>query len=276
MGYYSGRVVVITGAGSGIGRALAVDLAGQGARLALSDQNTDAVAATVRRCEGAGAWVRGDTLDVTDRSAVLTYAQALAEESGPVDLVFAVAGVIHTGTVLDSEFEDIEHVINVNFWGVVNTVKAFLPHVIAAKRSGHVVIVSSVFGIVAAPHYSAYSASKFAVRGFTEALRQEMVLDGHEVAVTGVYPGGVRTSILRNGRFASREDASVIARTFDKKIARTEPEKAAEIILRGVRRRRAYVLVGMDARLVSAFIRVAGSAYQGLLPWGRRLSRWWR
>jgi NAD(P)-dependent dehydrogenase (short-subunit alcohol dehydrogenase family) len=190
---------------------------------------------------------------------------------GRVDLVFCVAGIIHTGSVLTSEFADFEHVINVNLWGGVNTVKAFLPYVIASG-GGHVVNVSSAFGLIAAPHYSAYNTSKFAVRGFSESLRQEMAFDGHPVSVTWVYPGGVRTPIMRNGRFAGDEDAGAVTARFDTKVARMGPDKAASIILRGVARRRAQVLVGADAHLASLLARTAGSGYQGLMPWlGRKL-----
>ncbi|HWE89310.1 MAG TPA: SDR family oxidoreductase [Pseudonocardiaceae bacterium] len=269
MRYYTGRVAVITGAGSGIGRALAVALADQEAVLALSDVDPGAVAATERLC-GSAAAIRTDTVDVTDRRAVLDYASAVAAEFGRVDLVFAVAGVIFTGSVLSSDFADIEHVMNVDFWGVVHTAKAFLPHVIASG-GGHVVTVSSAFGLIAAPLYSAYNSAKFAVRGFTESLRQEMLLAGHPVSVTCVYPGGVRTPIMRNSRCAEDEDLSVIAARFDSLVARTEPAEAASIVLRGVRSGRADVLVGVDARIVSLVVRAAGRGYQRVLPALHRL-----
>jgi short-subunit dehydrogenase len=133
-------------------------------------------------------------------------------------VVFCAAGVIHTGGLLASDFEDIEHVLNVNLWGVINTAKAFLPGRVAAGR-GHIVTFSSGLGLIAAPRYSGYSASKFAVRGFTESLRQELALDGHRVSVTCVYPGGVRTPIMRNGRFAAGEDPDAVIRRFDTKVA---------------------------------------------------------
>jgi short-subunit dehydrogenase len=126
---------------------------------------------------------------------------------------------------------------------------------------------------MAAPHYSAYNASKFAVRGFSEALRQEMALDGHPVSVTCVYPGGIRTPIMGNGTFAEGEDAAAITAMFDTKIARMQADRAAAIILRGVARRRPQLLVGADAHAVSLFVRVAGSTYQGLLPWLGRQTR---
>ena len=272
MSYYATRTAVITGAGSGIGRALATGLARRGAQLALSDRDADAVADTAQQCRLAGSRVRADTVDVTDRRAVLGYPAAVLSDFGRVDLVFCVAGVIHTGSLLASEFPDIDHVINVNLGGVINTAKAFLPHLISSG-GGHIVTFSSGFGLMAAPHYSAYNASKFAVRGFSEALRQEMALDGHPVSVTCVYPGGIRTPIMGNGTFAEGEDAAEITAMFDAKIARMQADRAAAIILRGVARRRPQLLVGADAHAVSLFVRAAGSTYQDLLPWLGRLTR---
>jgi short-subunit dehydrogenase len=265
VGYYVGSVAVITGAGSGIGRALAVDLAGRGARLALSDRDGAAVAETARQCRLSPARVRADAVDVTDRPAVLEYASSVADDFGAVDMTFSVAGIIHTGSVLESRFSDIEQVLAVNFWGVVNITKAFLPYVIESK-CGHIVNISSAFGLMSAPRYSAYNSSKFAVRGFTESLRQEMTVDGRSVHVTCVYPGGVRTAIMRNGLFAAGENPAAVADSFDRKVARMTPEKAATRILSGVERGQARVLVGADAYVVSGVLRVLGGTYQNMVP----------
>jgi NADP-dependent 3-hydroxy acid dehydrogenase YdfG len=199
MDHYANRVSLITGAASGMGRALAVALSARGADLALWDDNCEELAVTAQRCAASGVKVATSSVDVTDRATVLDQATAVQGEFGRVDFVFCAAGVIHTGGLLASDFDDIEYVLNVNLRGVVNTAKAFLPGMVAAGR-GHLVTFSSGLGLVAAPRHSAYSASKFAVRGFTESLRQEMVLDGHPVSVTCVFPGGVRTPIMRNGR----------------------------------------------------------------------------
>jgi NADP-dependent 3-hydroxy acid dehydrogenase YdfG len=264
--YYANRVSLITGAGSGIGRALSVALSARGGQLALWDTNNDALATTADRCRRSSTKVYAQPVDVTDRIRVLDQATAVLRDLGRVDFLFCAAGVIHTGSLLSSDFEDIEHVLKVNLHGVINTAKAFLPAMVAAGR-GHLVTFSSGFGLIAAPHYSAYNASKFAVRGFSESLRQELVLDGHQISVTCVYPGGVRTPIMRNGRFATDEDAEGVVRMFETKVARMEADRAAAIILRGVARRRAQVLVGADAHVASWLARGAGASYQRLLPW---------
>jgi short-subunit dehydrogenase len=270
VGYYTGRVAVVTGAGSGIGRALAVSLAGQGAQLALADRDRDAVTATARLCP-EGARVRADAVDITDREAVLDHCAAVVSEFGGADLVFAAAGVIHTGSLLASEPADLSRVIEVNLLGTMHTAKAFLPALISSGR-GHLVTFSSGFGLMAAPYYSAYSASKFAVRGFSEALRQETARGRRPVTVTCVYPGRIRTSIMRSGSYAEGVNAAAVAAAFDR-AARMGPDQAAAVILRGVARRRAQVLVGADARAVSALVRLTGARYQDLLPMLARRSR---
>ncbi len=270
--YYAARVAVVTGAGSGIGRALALRLARRGARLALLDRDAGSVTGTARRCEQAGAQVRADTVDVTDRAALLRCASAVHGGFGRVDLVFCVAGVIHTGSVLSSDFADIEHVIGTNVVGTMNTAKAFLPYVIASG-GGHVVLFSSGFGLIAAPRYSAYSASKFAIRGFSESLRQEMAIDGHPVSVTCVFPGGVRTPIVRHGRFAADEDAEAVIAAFEGRVARTDAAKAASVILRRVEQGRTQAFVGLDAHAAALVARTAGGAYPRVLGWFIRRTR---
>jgi len=263
VGYFGGRVVAVTGAGAGIGRELAVHLARAGARLALPDLDESAVAETVDLCGAASGSVFAAAVDVSDRDAVLEHAAEVGDRFGRVDAVFNNAGILFAGDVLDSEFADIERVMSVDFWGVVYGTKAFLPYVMRADR-GHVVNTSSAFGLMAAPGYSAYNAAKFAVRGFTESLRQEMQVGGHPVKVTCVVPGGVRTSIARRAGHAVGVDGDEVARSFEERIARTDPGEAARVILRGVERGKARVLVGTDARVVDVVTRVLGPAYQRL------------
>ncbi|MEN0138157.1 MAG: SDR family oxidoreductase, partial [Rhodococcus sp. (in: high G+C Gram-positive bacteria)] len=196
MAYFEGRVVAITGAGAGIGRELALQLNRSGAHVALSDLSESQLQATTELCALGGGDVYTSVVDVANRAAVLAYSADVASRFGRVDVLINNAGILFAGDVLDTTFEDYERVIEVDFWGVVNGTKAFLPHVMRSDR-GRIVNISSALGLVAAPSYSAYSAAKFAVRGFTESLRQEMDLGGHPVKVICVHPGGIRTTIAR-------------------------------------------------------------------------------
>ncbi len=264
-----GKVAVITGAGSGIGRALALELARRGARLAVSDIDTVGLAATVRQVRIIGAEVHESRLDVTDRPAVLRYAAEVAEHHGVVNVVINNAGIAFSGDIEELTFEQIERVMDVDFWGVVNGTKAFLPYLIASG-DGHVVNISSVFGLLSVPGQGAYNAAKFAVRGFTEALRQEMLVNDHPVRVTCVHPGGVKTAIARNaGAVASRDQAADAAH-FDAKFARLAPEAAASAILRAVARNRPRAVVGLDARVLDLLVRITGPGYQRLVAFATR------
>jgi NADP-dependent 3-hydroxy acid dehydrogenase YdfG len=260
---FAGKVAVVTGAGSGIGQALAVELARSGAKVAISDVNTEGLAVTEERLKAIGASVKADRLDVTEREAFELYADSVVEHFGVVNQIYNNAGIAFAGDIEVSGFKDIEKVMDVDFWGVVNGTKVFLPHLIASG-DGHVVNVSSVFGLFSVPGQAAYNAAKFAVRGFTEALRQEMLVAGHPVKVTTVHPGGIKTNIVRNMTTVGDVDHAQLTKTFDKKLANTSPEKAAKIILDGVRKNRARVLVGPDAKALDLIVRLTGSGYQRL------------
>lgn len=260
---FAGKVAVVTGAGSGIGQALAVELARSGAKLAISDVDTEGLARTEERIATIGAPVRSDRLDVTEREAFLVYADAVKEHFGTVNQIYNNAGIAFTGDVEVSQFKDIEQVMDIDFWGVVNGTKAFLPHLIASG-DGHIINVSSVLGLFSMPGQAAYNAAKFAVRGFTEALRQEMLLARHPVKVTTVHPGGIKTAIARNMVTAEGVDASGMTRLFDKRLASTSPQQAARTILDGVHKNKARVLVGTDAKVLDLIVRVTGSGYQRL------------
>ena len=261
---FAGKVAVITGAGSGIGQALAVELARSGAKLAISDIDTESLAATEERLTAIGAQVKSDRLDVTEREAFLAYADAVNDHFGTVNQIYNNAGIAFTGDIEISQFKDIERVMDVDYWGVVNGTKAFLPYLIASG-DGHIVNVSSVFGLFAVPGQAAYNSAKFAVRGFTEALRQEMILAGHPVKVTTVHPGGIKTNIVRNMSAVDGVDKDELVQTFDKWLAGTSPHKAARIILDGVRKNKARVLVGPDAKVLDIMVRLTGSGYQRLV-----------
>jgi len=261
---FAGKVAVVTGAGSGIGQALAIELGRSGASLAISDVDTEGLKATEDRLSAIGAKVKADRLDVTERERFLLYADEVRAHFGKVNQIYNNAGIAFTGDVEISPFKDIERVMDVDYWGVVNGTKAFLPHLIASG-DGHVINISSVFGLFAVPGQAAYNSAKFAVRGFTEALRQEMMLARHPVKVTTVHPGGIKTAIARNATAAEGIDSAHLAEWFDTKMARTTPERAAQIILEAVAKNKARVLVGTDAKIFDAFIRVTGPGYQKVL-----------
>lgn len=255
------KVVVITGAGSGMGRDLAVQLARQGAKLAISDVDSTGLATTEQLVRESGAEVHSQTLNVAEREAVLTYADTVAEHFGRVNVVFNNAGIAHHGEVERTEFKDIERVMDVDYWGVVNGTKAFLPYLIASG-DGHLVNTSSLFGLLAEPGQAAYNSAKFAVRGFTESLRQEMIIAKYPVKVTCVHPGGIKTAIARNATVSGDHDQKKTAEFFDKYLATMTSEKAAEVIIGGVKKNRARILVGADAHVLDLWVRIVASKYQ--------------
>src|ERR1700741_3513027 len=261
---FAGKVAAVTGAGSGIGQALAIELARSGASVAISDVDTEGLAATEEQLKAIGASVKADRLDVTEREAFELYADTVKEHFGKVNQIYNNAGIAFAGDIEVSQFKDIEKVMDVDFWGVVNGTKWFLPHLIESG-DGHVINVSSIFGLFSVPGQGAYNAAKFAVRGFTEALRQEMELAGHPVKVTTVHPGGIKTNIVRNMTAVDGIDKQELVQTFDKRLANTSPQKAARIILEGVRKNKARVLVGPDAKVLDIMVRLTGSGYQRLV-----------
>ncbi len=269
---FEGRVAAITGAGSGIGRQLAVQLAAAGAHLALSDIDDEGLAGTVALCEGSGVKVTSQRLDVAQRLAVEAWAETVVAEHGKVNLIFNNAGVGLAAPIEAMSYDDFEWLFNINFWGVVYGTKAFLPH-LRASGEGHVVNVSSVFGLVSIPTQSAYNAAKFAVRGFTDALRMELEIDGAPVSVTTVHPGGIKTNIARRARIdPSLDGTGADAASFDR-VAITKPEKAARAILQAVKADKRRVLVGPDAKLLDLVSRLPAGLYQRATITGARRRR---
>jgi NAD(P)-dependent dehydrogenase (short-subunit alcohol dehydrogenase family) len=267
-----GKVAVVTGAGSGIGRALAFELAKRGARLALSDIDELGLSETADRAKALGAEVHTARLDVGDRAAVLAYAEEVAGHFGVVHQVYNNAGISGGGrTVLDSEWEVYDRVLRVNLFGVIHGTKAFLPHLLASG-DGHVVNVSSLNGYLAQPSLSAYCTSKFGVRGFTETLRGEVLAAGHPVQVSVVHPGGVRTNIanasLREAEelgLEVTEEQRARLRTYNEKLLRMPAEEAATIIVDGVEAGRPRILVGNDAKAIDRLVRFLPRLYPRLL-----------
>jgi NADP-dependent 3-hydroxy acid dehydrogenase YdfG len=262
---FAGKVAVVTGAGSGIGQALAVELARSGARVAISDVDADGLVQTERLLKAIGTPVKADRLDVTEREAFLAYAEQVNNHFGEVNQIYNNAGISFFGDIEISQFKEIERVMDVDFWGVVNGTKAFLPYLIASG-DGHVINVSSVFGLYSVPYQAAYSSAKFAVRAFTQALHQEMLLAGHPVKVTTVYPGGTKTSLVRNMTAAERLGDVDLVKNFEKRLWSTSPEKAARVILDGVRKNRVRILIGPDTRIFDLLARITGPRYQRLVP----------
>ena len=265
MNGFAGKVAVVTGAGSGIGRALAVELARSGAKLAISDVDMRALADTEVQLKSIGAAVKADYLDVSDNEAFIAYAEAVNAHFGKVNQIYSNAGIAFFGDVEISRIAEIERVMNVNYWGVVYGTKAFLPYLIASG-DGHVVNVSSAFGLFAVPGQAAYNSSKFAVRGFSEALCQEMAVARHPVQVSTVFPGGVTSAFVKNMTFAAELGDVGVPKNFEVRLWSTSPEKAAQIILNGVRKNRARILVGPDIKILDLLVRMSGSAYQRLVP----------
>jgi NAD(P)-dependent dehydrogenase (short-subunit alcohol dehydrogenase family) len=268
---FNGRVAAITGAGSGIGRALANALARRGAHLALSDIDDTGLAETVAQCEGFGVKITAEHVDVADRDAVYAWADHVVADHGMVNLIINNAGVALGATVESMSYEDFEWLMNINFWGVVYGTKAFLPYV-KQSGEGHIVNLSSVFGLISVPSQSAYNAAKFAVRGFTDTLRMELAIDGANVSVTTVHPGGIKTNIARNARMdeSVRDlagDPDKAAKDFERAFI-TSPEKAAQQILTAVRRDRRRALIGPDAKAIDFVSRLPAVLYQSVLTRG--------
>lgn len=258
------KVVAITGAGAGIGRALAQQLASHGARLALSDVDRDAVQQTVALCQTRAADARGYRLDVSDRAAFLAHADQVADDFGGVNVLINNAGVALVGELTEVSWEQLDWIKGINLDGVLNGSKAFLPH-LQASGDGHLVNMSSMWGLVGASTASHYCATKFFVRGLTESLRQEMKRGGHRVGVTAVHPGYVRTDLMRSGKSAAA-DSQVYERNIDyvdNNVRLTADHVAAKVIS-GIRHNRARVLIGSDAHISDAISRLTGSGYQHL------------
>ena len=264
-----GRTAVVTGAAGGIGRAIAVSLARRGCHLALADINDAALAETLALIARPGLRVTHHHLDVADRDAVAAFPEIVQASHRSVDLLINNAGVALGGTFEQVSEEDFEWLFEINFWGVVRLTRAFLP-ALRASDDACIVNLSSIYGIIAPPGQTAYSASKFAVRGFSNALRHE--LQRTRIGVMVVHPGGVATSIAKSARVAKAVSAGEEARGREEhdRLLRLPPETAGETIVGGIERRQARVLVGSDAKVISLIERAVPVSYGPILDWLRR------
>jgi len=264
MEFLSEGVAVVTGAGSGMGRCLAQQLAAKGSSLALADISEKGLNETVQLLNGAKGKVTRHIVNVAEEAQVKAFAEEVEKQHGRTTLVFNNAGVALLGHLDEISLQDFRWLMDINFWGVVYGVTYFLPLLKREKRA-HIVNTSSLLGIFGAAGQGAYCASKFAVRGYTESLHHELL--GTNVGVTCVHPGFVRTSIAERAKVGERAGASLRKESLTRfeKVARTEADAAAAKILRGVEQRKARVLIGPDAYFVDLWQRLKPTSYWNLV-----------
>ncbi|HSU25468.1 MAG TPA: SDR family NAD(P)-dependent oxidoreductase [Pyrinomonadaceae bacterium] len=265
MSLASNSVVVITGAASGIGRALAVRFAAEKiAGIVIADVGEEGLHETAMMVEALGAKVSFHLTDVSDLEQVKRLAEEAVQRHGRVTHLINNAGVGLVGTFEQISIEDFRWLMGINFWGVVYGCKVFLP-ILRQQESGHIVNVSSVFGLIAPEEQTAYCSSKFAIRGFTESLRHELA--GTNISVSSVHPGGIKTNIARNAKLGENtpDDWKQQGAQFFDKVARTSPEQAAEVIVAGIKAKEPRILIGKDAEMISLVSRLFPRRYLSIL-----------
>ncbi|MFL2502882.1 MAG: SDR family NAD(P)-dependent oxidoreductase [Luminiphilus sp.] len=260
--YFAGKTAAISGAGDGIGRALSQRLNAAGCHLWLSDINPETLAETCASLDDTRGRVTSQVVDCGQRDALFSWAEDVRADTSSLDALFNNAGVGYGARFADSSEENFEWLIDINFWGVVHATRAFLPLLTKAER-GHLVNLSSIFGMVGIPTQSAYNAAKFAVRGFSEALQAEYM--DSNLFVSSVHPGGVQTNIARSARTDGESnlvpaDADERDQNF-RRLAKTTPERAADIILRGTARGKRRIMVGWDAWLILQLTKILPTRY---------------
>jgi len=265
------RVTAITGAGSGMGREIALELANQGCHLAISDINKKNLQETAKMLKDQGVEVSTHVVDVAEREAMFEYAEEAVEHHGKVHMIINNAGVSLSSPVKEMDLEDAEWVMGINFWGVLHGTKAFLPHLEKVEEA-HIVNISSIFGNIGVPTQSVYNAAKSAVRIFTETLGEELAIDESHIKVSCVQPGFIRTNLVRNSRIKGHmegqtEDKDQAVKDFEK-IARTTPKKAAKIIIKGIKKNKPRILVGVDSAVIDGLQRALPVGYQKLFIYG--------
>lgn len=271
---FKNKVAAITGAGSGIGQQLAILLAKDGCHLSLSDVNEQGLAETVRLVESTGVRVTTKKVNVAQVEEVRAWAQETVQNHGSVNLIFNNAGVALGATVEGMTYEELDWIMSINFWGVVYGTKEFLP-LIKKTGEGHIINISSLFGLTAQPTQSAYNATKFAVRGFTESLRQELDLENSGVSALCVHPGGIRTNIANAARMSDSikslgMNPEKSAKTFNK-LLRCPPEEAARQILQAVLKDKRRLLIGNDAKSIDLMQRILPTGYQKVVALATKL-----
>ena len=273
---FNNKVAAITGAGSGIGQQLAVLLAKQGCHLALSDVNEQGLLKTLELIKDTGVRATLDKVNVANLEEVRAWAEKVEQDHGSINMIFNNAGVALGSTVEGASYDELEWIVGINFWGVVYGTKEFLPR-IKKTRDGHVVNISSLFGLTAQPTQSAYNATKFAVRGFTESLRQELDIENCGVSALCVHPGGIRTNIANAAKMndslrALGMSPEKSARSFNK-LLRCPPEEAARQILEAVQKDKRRLLIGNDAKAIDLIQRILPTGYQKVTAFATKLGK---
>ena len=257
-----GKVAVVTGAGSGIGKALALQLAAKGVVLAITDYNEETLEETFQQIEQMQPNSIKSIFDVSDKTAFQNFAQQVIAHFGRVDIVINNAGVaLGKYTVEELSYDDFEWIVGINFWGMVYGTKEFLT-ILKLQPEATIVNVSSLFGLIGVKYQAAYCTTKFAIRGFTESLRQE--LENTQVNVIAVHPGGIKTNIAKSARFHDQAAKEKLAINFDK-AAKTSADSAAQQIITAIQKKRKRVLIGLDAKFMDKVVRIFPEGYAKLV-----------
>lgn len=273
---FNNKVAAITGAGSGMGQQLAVLLAKAGCHLSLSDVNEKGLAETVALVKPHNVRVTSKKVNVADRDEVKAWAEETVQNHGSVNMIFNNAGVALGSTVEGAKYDDLEWIMGINYWGVVYGTKEFLPY-LKQSGEGHIINTSSLFGLTAQPTQSAYNSTKFAVRGFTESLRQELDIENCGVSALCVHPGGIRTNIAKDARMNNSVQSLGMnpeksAQAFDK-LLRMPAEEAAQEILDAVLKNKRRLLIGNDAKTLDLIQRILPAGYQKITALATKLSK---